>query len=1529
MLKNNKLFYIAGLIFLGWLVILVSSVFLLETPQGSISGRVVVRHEKTPLAGVTIIASGPTKKRVVSGADGTYKLSGLAAGKYNIKISSRGYGSDWLSNILVVEGADSPRVDAGLYLRDAYFNLYSYNNVYSSKEKVVVSLSGQSIDNVQFSLYEVDPLPGNLSSINKNPIKKWKKILRSGEQGWFSKDIHVSHNKRGVYKLVSEAETFFGKKIKDEFNFSISDLGIVTKQSPGQLLVYAVDFITNQPVPSAPVKVYKKGNLLAQGKTDKDGLFLLKISDGVDEDYLIFCTTGLSSAFHNTRLHLRKEEDKAYIYTDRPIYRPDQEVFFKGIIRAELDSGFRVYRDRPVSVEIKDASDALIYKKDLLANNYGSFNDKLALGEEPPLGTYSIIATVNNKKHFGKFMVEEYRKPEYKVEVKTSKQNFINGETINVSARANYYFGSPVANAEVKYTVYSSNYYPDGDYYWGGGYGRYITQGKVQTDQKGEANFQIKTEKEANDKKYHIEVSVTDPSRKPVIADASVIVSRGEFHVNLRPDKYVYSPGDQVTLKLSSMDYKNQPLPAEIEIILEKEEGWEDSQYKYSKLLSKKIKTNNAGQASLSFSVTGEGYYMIKAHAKDRFGNTIDNKRFLWVCSGDYYGASSRYKAIEIVSDKKDYKKGDTAVLLINSPTRDAYALITVEGPKVYQHEVVQIKGYSKRYSLKIKDQYLPNVYLKVAIISGKNVFFGEKNIAVSAKENFLNVSIDTEKEKYYPGDTVTYRIKTTDSKGRGVPAEISLGVVDASIYAIQEELVPKITSFFYGNRKNRVATRYSFPDEYSGGKSKLESQGVRKNFKDTAAWFPSVLTDLDGNASLQTKLPDNLTAWRATARAHTLDTKVGSKTQKIITRKDLIVRLEVPRFFGQKDRLTVSAVVHNYTEKNQPVSVSIEATGGIDIVGLADSSKTIQISKDGSARLDWLVHVKDPGEAQITVSARGEGPKAYDAMELTLPIMPHGIKRHLFQNGSVKDLENATSVMKLPENAIRKTIDMKVRISPSAVSVILGALDYLLGYPYGCVEQTMSKLLPDVVVSQALKELRISNPKVEKEVPKMVKRGLQRLYNYQHSDGGWGWWENDPTDPYMTAYAFYGLQQTKKAGFSVRPEVLKNGALALKNLLISKENNIGKENISFDEISYMLYSLSFYNKETNQKLADAAYLARQTINPYSKALLAIALHNIGLQKKAAVLISELSGSAIKTKTGYYWKAKTRPYSWMDNEIETTAYVLKAFILIRPKDPVVDQAYQYLLSKKRGNRWTSTKDTAAAVYALADYTRLVTLNDVPDYTAKVYLNNQPVGQFAVVMSNLFEKERELSIDPNSLVVGDNEIRIEKEGSGKLFYSVSLKYFGQENNIKAENKGLSVRREYFRVKPESDHRGNLSFKEIPLRGSLNPGDQIKVKLTVKADSPLEYILVEDPLPSGCEIISEKKQDYWYHSYSHRDNRDEKVAFFINSLYSKEMEISYNLRAEIPGTFSVMPALAYGMYSPEVFGNSYENTIRIKE
>jgi uncharacterized protein YfaS (alpha-2-macroglobulin family) len=729
----------------------------------------------------------------------------------------------------------------------------------------------------------------------------------------------------------------------------------------------------------------------------------------------------------------------------------------------------------------------------------------------------------------------------------------------------------------------------------------------------------------------------------------------------------------------------------------------------------------------------------------------------------------------------------------------------------------------------------------------------------------------------------------------------------------------------------------------------------VRTDFQDAIYWNPNVRTNARGEATVRIKLPDNLTTWRTTARVITKATKVGQTLAKVTVTKNLLVRMETPRFMTVGDRMLIATNIHNYLATPKQVQVSLTAKG-ITILG---TEQIITVQPNGEQRIDWPIQSDWILDAKLTIKALTD--EESDAMEVDVPVLPYGLQ--MVEANSMHLSNNATKAMELniPSGIDLNSVNLEVSTAPSISAALLSSMDDLIGYPYGCVEQTMSRFLPNVIVANTLKAVEGTHVNTinEVELAKMVAQGLKRLEELQHSDGGWGWWENDGSHPFMTAYVANGVHMAKTAGYPVDEGFYTKAIGALRSQVNS--NNSG-------DATTRAYQMMVAMQCDLKDLWESELVTSKT-NAYEQSLWLQAAVLADDQKATAHWLSLVENSAITDGTTVLWGAQRFYYKWQDDQVETTANAIRGIAMADPDNDLLPGAVQWIMRQRKGNSWYNTRQTAMTIYGLNE----VIKNEVnPTLELDIYANGILMEHIVVKPEDAFKKGSLLQLKGETYMVslsgmpitgkqnilrrGDNEIKVVQRGKGSLYVNAKLSYFLEdEKDLELEKRAqaFTVEREYFKLIKSIDGAGHLTYKKEKLdEKNIKSGDDIMVKCKVIAKSAKDFVLIEDPIPAGCEFIRNTagyqingeseynghEDDYnnrawgywnWNRWYAHREYRDSKLAMTITSLPSGTYEYSYLLKAQIPGTFKVTPAVAQLMYYPEVRGFSEFSEMTIKE
>jgi alpha-2-macroglobulin len=1384
--------------------------------------------------------------------------------------------------------------------------------------------------------------------------------------------VPVSDLPKGVYLVEATDGTLRAYTI-----VIVSDLGLVTKSAPGQLLAFAADRRTGAPAPSADVRVWSDKKEDARIKADQNGLARTSMPTGRYEDIRVVAVHGDDVAFvtpYSYDLSSNADQDWAgYVYTDRPVYRPTHTVHFKVILRKRNGEAYQVPSGESVQVLIEDPDAKPVLQSNFKVSPFGTVNGDLDLPVTAALGYYSITVRSSSGSAYpvsGGFHVEEYKKPEYEVKVNPVSQMVLQGNAIEATIEARYYFGEPVAGAQVKYVVHTSPYYspfidrddedgdsaaqeeqeePDG----GGSYddyaGQQISEQSARLDADGRLKIQIPTPLDAHhrDMRYRIEARVTDDANREIAGHNSVIATYGSFQVGVSAESYVFQKGESIRATAFAKDYDGRPIVTPIHVeLLKNASPWAGQSG--TLIQSVDTQTEADGSVPLTFMATEAGNFTLRATARTPENRDVTGDAWVWVSSPNEDWWSGENREIRMVPDKKSYKVGETAHVLVLTGVPEAYLLVTTEAITLQSSKVIHAAAPSVMVDIPVQSEQQPNVFVSVAFLHDNELYHSSKNLKVPAVEQQLRVDIQPSQKQFEPGQKGSYLVEVHDASGKPAAGEFSLSVVDEAIYAIHPDESGDILDAFYGSAYNRVSTDSSLEFYFSGEAGKREmflayrkatssralaqlkpetlvQPRVRKVFPDTALWLADLRTDANGRAQAELTFPDSLTSWRATVRGVTVDTKVGSTINNVIVRKNLIVRLATPRFFRQGDEVTVSAIVHNYLPTAKSVQLSLEVQG-LDV--LSGSTGKIEVASKAEQKLDWRVRADSARQAVLTAKALSD--QESDAMELTLPILPIGVKRSDAQSGAIVDDDGAAkTVLMLPGNPAQASPAIDLSLSSSYAGSIFAALDYLTSYPYGCTEQTMSSFLPDIVVAKAMKDLQVHTNVDTPELQEKIKAGMARLKDFQHDDGGWGWWKDDESQVFMTAYVVSGFGQSRAAGYDFDAMSLGKAVNWLHGMLDQHPN------MRADLRAYVVYALALNGAVKKEEL-QKAWDERDSMSAQGLAMLGLAMQTTGDLANAREIATKVESLATVNDREAFWPSS---YDYLmefdiDDGAETTGYAVRLLSLVKPASPLLPKAAFWLVANRNGGYfWDSTKQTAMVIFGLTEYLKAShELN--ADFQAEVYINGKQVMTRHFTSADALNPvQTSIHLDSSQLQSGPNEIEVRKKGVGRLYWSATGAYYSAEKRLVQNNKlSLNITRDYFRLTPQQE-AGKIVYQLDPLAGELHVGDIVAVRITV-GGSEWRYLLMEDPIPAGAEFIQrddlydlKQRPSWWQDWFSRREFHDDRAAIF-QTYFNGQQQYVYLLKIVNPGTFHVNPAMVQPMYQPSIQPTTDAATVEVK-
>lgn len=1658
-------------LFLSWEVMLLYCLLgavvllLLQQPSGSVSGQIAL--ETDPKFGlfsyglrknkVYAVATGPREGITIARGvwvndDGTFTINQLPVGEYQIKVRAPGFETETVESVFVTSGKVGaiPGV-IELHGLEPSVSIASNVRVFTTQENPTFWINATGAVESTIKLYrkpfletvtskpfvDKDVHVSNDMSLYPSynskfespfPVKEtpFKVLTRKLSPNWEDSaraDFKLDNDlPPGDYFVVAQCTDLTKKKNTEAiWWFTVSDIGLIAKHSPEGTLVRAIDLNTLAGVPGVNLTMCPKDEgpkqAFAKGVTGVDGVTFIKNDDGRNYESTLIGTRQGHTAYAGGGYWYGGEGDSytTYFYTDRPIYRLGQTVCFKGIARQLDKNGFQnIGADEVIDVVIEDPSNVQLYSGKIKTSKFGTFNGQFSVPEEGKTGAYSVKLTYSStgKTDYEYFEVDQYRKPEYKIDIKPTIPRVTAGDSVTAKLSATYFFGGPVANAKVKYSIYASPDYsaryrlqPRPDYEaffddWSlddsDGYdygGSFVGEGVAQTDENGEAEITFDTKSiepnltssnywyEYNDKKYKIEAEVTDISQLTVTGSGNVFVTAGDFALFVDPVNYVVKAGDGVACNIEARDYDGKPVANQKIHMKVARWPWDSVTRSCDRevvITEGDVTTDAEGKVNFN-STAGKQWptdtFYITATAKDKQGNTIVDSSSIWVASDDYpyvmNGNDSKKESFKISLNKKVFKAGETARVMISGPFtgKEGYdALVTVEGTTIYNHKIVPLKASANLVEIPIDKIYAPNVYVTVTMAAKKKQFYTTSEmVMISPKEHFLKLAIESDKQKYKAGETAKYTIKATYEDGRPAPnTELSLGVVDESIYSIRAENAPDIRKTFYSQRQNKVNTCCSFPETYSGGPDKTADEPkLRKNFKDTAAWLPQLVTDANGIAKASVALPDNLTTWRATVRGVTMGCDVGATAQTVMVTQDIIARLALPRFYTEGDEGEISTVVHNYSDVNQTVHLTLTISDQFKTpVALAQN---LSIEKDKAAKFTWPVSIAKPGVGMIRIKATGQ--TGGDYLERKLPVNALGIPLFNADSGVLTD---AIPSVQISHNDVGTCFSpkMTVNVAGSVIGEVQGTFDSLIDYPYGCTEQTMSRFMPSIIAMNLNKKLHVPLlPESIKRFDKVRVMGMAKLSEHQHSDGGWGWWKDDASDPYMTALVLEGLDLLKGTGYNPDKTMMDRGLKWLTDYSTQLEKQLSDPKLVQDynaetkrcDMARVAYAMSVYKVKPDKKIVEFITKQIPKFTPEPLAYTAMALKGFGDEAGAKKAVTRLIALANKNDVTVDWEHTeamlkrlkldgATDYSYRYTGEETTALAFRAILAIEPdKSELLDQIKHWMLLHRDKDGWCNTKTTSEVLLALLKDALLSASINSDTISAKVLMDNVLATEISFNQGEQYSKEKSFSFA--SFLPAKNSVQLQKVGQGKLYYNTVLKYTkalkpGEKLPVTNSPSGLTMSRAFYRLESQpAGTDGVIKVVAKPFNGAkIKAGETVLMKVLIDSPISMPYVIVECPLPSGAEVVQSNganeattesgtntesvSGDWGNYWWSHQDVLDDKIVFFGTTIPAGKKEFHTLLRMELPGKVNCNPVTLEGMYTKLIRGYTVSEQLTIK-
>ena len=1359
--------------------------------------------------------------------------------------------------------------------------------------------------------------------------------------------------------------------------FTVTSVGIVVKRSRESIFAYVTNLVSNEPIGGAHVIVfdntpkkesYRKSSspykpperiedlpvkIVHKGKTSSRGMYHLRkrttrhlsvLAISSDKSYA-FCSTGHPYEF-------KSELNKYFIYTDRPVYRAGDTVFYK-IIGKRRGMRFKPIAGRRLYYAINNISfDETVDEGKLTLDQWGTFHSKLMLEATTHLGSYEIRVGENRKNLYGvgRFYVEQYRKPEFKIDISPSREYFVNGDTAEFKVEAKYFFGAPLKGALLRYRFYETRlrdtdtrYWWEDDYGSAGYYNRIKLEGEKYVDDNGIAVLRLHCGNYPYDREITLEVTAIDKSNVSITSRKSVKVGRGAFYIKINPVKNFFADDEEKKVAIRTLTHSGKPVRRDVTVQVFRY-IWKPWQrvYVHSKkpVFEKRVTTGAAGSSLIElpkkFDIFGE--FDIIATSKDRRDNIITASRVVWVYNR--YGAriASRFKNLELTVNENRLKKPQEITCLLKSRFTDAYVCLTLEGRDIYDKKVVKMTGNVMPVKLMVKSGYAPNLFISATMQRKRALFTASTEITLPNPDTSLRIAVTTDKRRYLPGQKAKIAIRVTDERGKPAVTDLSLGSVDEAIYQIRRDHTPRMVDFFYSKISNWVMTNYSYPITILAGVSKEKELKIREKFKDTAYWNPTIRTDKRGIARLSFTLPDNLTTWRLTVRGHDLKGRVGEKKEKFLVTQDLIARIGKPRFMVEGDTLSLIGIVNSNTKRGlKRVDTDFQVDGK-----RVKQERELKISLPpfGSSRSYYQIKVPEDREKVKVFFKAIADRDARDALRINIPVESRGVSFKIY---GVGDMARNKRVVLEPIGSTDdfdfKPTELRISLNPSPIARMIKATSFLTKYPYGCIEQTINRFIPNLVLKELLKKKGLENLIEDRELDDKVRAGIGRIQGYQNDDGTWGWWYGGRGNEFVTGYVLYSLHTARGLGFRINMNSVKRGLAAIAKLFSYPQRMDG------DAKAYLLYVYALWGRWSNGAFLDL--IKEKSLNAYQLAFMIRAMTASRkiprVKKEVKARIADLFPRYLKMlkemqkrdSRGIYWESSSgQRWRWQGGNTEMSAHVLSSLIDAGDRSPLLSQLVGSITKRGRGDAWNSTKETATVFFSLCKYLDVIGGDISGRGSVDFALDGKSVTSISydtAELRNIKALTRSIKVQ-DTIIKKSYAVRADGQAGADVSFDLVLTgnlYFKEkglfsflkspERSLKELENGIGLVRRFHTITRVRDVNNNEYLVPQDLSGrKMMVGDEILVKVKFRAQDDFEYLVLEDYLPSGFEVINENPYGE-YKPYVHLERWDNRMVYFFTRVTKGTVyEIAYILRAELPGDFIVKPARMECMYEPSIQG-----------
>lgn len=1262
------------------------------------------------------------------------------------------------------------------------------------------------------------------------------------------------------------------------------------------------------------------------------------------------------------------ERLRGFVQTDRGLYRPGDSVQVRGLLRMmRLGEGLTQPRQRGVQVRVRDPRGKAVLDQRVTLTPFGGWNLTLPLTEGAALGDYRIEAANGDGSFFETFTVEAFREATFEVTTRAERPLAYAGDTLALQADGHYFYGAPVRGGSLRWRVHAKersvrfpqhgsfsfddarDYYREVRPY---GVESFVTESTQTLDDAGHASLELSlpTESFAGPSTLMVSATVQDESNQSVSSNLSLPVHHSRYYLGIDSGGWVTKAKQEKRLRFIAVNAKGKAIAARPWFRLVRRTwncAWERWGYRGSyrcetkdtELVKERLRLPRGGALDFAVTLPEAGEYYLILQGRDRDGHPVVASRALWAWgAGDSPWRVDDTGRFDLVADRAEYTVGDTARLLVKAPVAGSTALVTVEREGVLQTRVMRDLKAGQSIEVPITEDFAPNAYVSVMLTRGRSgdgarglprIAMGLTELAVSHADRALKVSVETDREDYRPGQQVEATLRVTDADGKPVHAELALAAADEGVLSLIGFKTPDPLARFYAHwgLGVRSATQYERlaqvpepeAERYTtGGDSAGRPGTLRSRFRATAYWNPAVETDADGVATVRFAAPDNLTAYRLMAVAADMGDRFGSGEHRIRVNKPLQVMNALPRFANVGDRFEAAVVVANEQDRAGRVTVRMELDGARPEGAV---ERRIEVAARSRTRVSFPVRIEAPGEARFRFFARLGDER--DGLQQSIPLRyPTDEEQVLLSQGHT-DGETRIPI-ELPEGVLPGTAYLEVSVDPDGLAGMEESLRDLVRYPYGCLEQTTSRLIPLVAVQELSESLAI--PELDGDaLQRFIRIAIAKIGRHQTGDGGFSLWPGGRSEVYLTAFALWGLHLSQQAGHTIDSGSVTR-ALAYLRAALGRPARQGSHYSMGGELSDRAFALHVMDLlgQPEPTFVTALHARAAELPFYGVALLARSLAAVtgaGSPEVGALLDGVLARLEQRGDASLVREAGNLK-GYMSSDVRSTAVLTDALLALRPTDDHLPSLVRGLLRERQGDgSWRTTQDKLFALTALVNHTRqsarrpaAVTLARGDESLLSTRFPTRGKGRL-----------RHLSLP---LVGAAHPPLLVRADAGVVHYMARLRFKRDAAHQPATSHGFTL-----------SHRITDPEHDTPL-SSATEGQLVRVTVDFGTDATRRHVAVSDFLPAGLEPVNRKFKTtaasapgddgpapprWWL---DHQELRDERVDAFANYLWHGERSFSYLARATTPGTFTVPSATVEAMYEPDVHARTALGRFEVK-